>query len=148
MSNEKTDGNHAWFWYVIQNTCGFHLCFHWVSKLMPFFIGYQTYELLMSFRSLHSFPLPAKVKLNNYCMQGTGFSNTLHIIHSSYIVWLVIHSIQIILKSESVVFFKLLKYYSYVISTLIVIFIYLLTIASVRWRSYHSLHSENANSVY
>ena len=35
---------------------GFHLCFYWASKLMHvtnlaiFFIGYQTYELLMSFR--------------------------------------------------------------------------------------------------
>ena len=34
MSNEKTDENHAWFWYVIQSTSGFHLCFHWVSKHM------------------------------------------------------------------------------------------------------------------
>ena len=34
MSNEKTDENHGWFWYVIQSTCGFHLCFHWVSKIM------------------------------------------------------------------------------------------------------------------
>ena len=35
---------------------GFHLCFYWASKLMHvtnlaiFFIGYQKYELLMSFR--------------------------------------------------------------------------------------------------
>ena len=34
MSNEKTDENHAWFWYVVQSTCDFHLCFHWVSELM------------------------------------------------------------------------------------------------------------------
>ena len=34
MSDEKTDENNAWFCYVIQNTCGFHLRFHWVSKLM------------------------------------------------------------------------------------------------------------------
>ena len=34
MSNEKTDEKHVWFWNVIQSTCGFHLCFHWVSKLM------------------------------------------------------------------------------------------------------------------
>ena len=45
-----------WFGYDIQNTCGFHLGFHWVSKLMhvtnlAIFIGYQTYELLMSLRS-------------------------------------------------------------------------------------------------
>jgi len=26
--------NHALFWYVIQGTCGFHLCFHWIWKLM------------------------------------------------------------------------------------------------------------------
>ena len=34
MSSEKTDGNHTWFWYVIQNMCVFHRCFHKVSKLM------------------------------------------------------------------------------------------------------------------
>ena len=26
--------NHTLFWYVIQGTCGFHLCFHWIWKLM------------------------------------------------------------------------------------------------------------------
>ena len=47
-------------WYVIRKKCGFHLCFHWVSKLMHvtnlaiFFIYYHTYELLMSFRTWHS----------------------------------------------------------------------------------------------
>ena len=30
----KRHENHTWFWYVIENTCGFHLCFDWVSKLM------------------------------------------------------------------------------------------------------------------
>ena len=39
----------------IQNMCGFHLGYHWVSKLMhvmnlAIFIGYQMYELLMSLR--------------------------------------------------------------------------------------------------
>ena len=59
MSNEKTDENHAWFRYMIQRTCGFHLCFHWVSKLthvhvtnIAIFIGNQTYELLMILRKL------------------------------------------------------------------------------------------------
>ena len=27
MSCEKIDENHAWFWYVKQNKCGFYLCF-------------------------------------------------------------------------------------------------------------------------
>ena len=57
MSNEKTDENHAWFWYVIQCTCGFHLCFHRVSKLMhvtnlAIFYWLSAYELLMSLRRL------------------------------------------------------------------------------------------------
>ena len=36
MSNEKTDKNHAWFWYVIQskNVVFIDLCFLWVSKVM------------------------------------------------------------------------------------------------------------------
>ena len=54
MSNERTNENHALFWYVIQGTCGFHLYFHWVSKLkhvLNLAIGFQTYELFMSFRS-------------------------------------------------------------------------------------------------
>ena len=49
MSNEKTDENQVWFWYVIQNTCGFHLCFHWVSKLMHVI------------RVVKSIQLPAKI---------------------------------------------------------------------------------------
>ena len=56
MSNEESDENNVWFGYDIQNTCGFHLGFHWVSRLMhvtnlAIFIGYQTYELLMSLRN-------------------------------------------------------------------------------------------------
>ena len=55
MSNEKTDKNHAWFWYVIQNTYGCHICFHWALILMRvtnLAISYWlwTYELLMYFR--------------------------------------------------------------------------------------------------
>ena len=34
ISNEESDENNVWFGYDIQNTCGFHLGFHWVSKLM------------------------------------------------------------------------------------------------------------------
>ena len=34
MSDEQTDENHAWFGYVIQDKCDFHLGFHWVSKLI------------------------------------------------------------------------------------------------------------------
>ena len=46
------------FGHDIQNRCGFHLGFHWVSKLvhvtnLAFFIGYQTYELLMSLRNIY-----------------------------------------------------------------------------------------------
>ena len=33
ISNEESDENHEWFKYVIQDTCGFHLGFHWISKL-------------------------------------------------------------------------------------------------------------------
>ena len=33
-SNDESDENNMWFGYDIQNTCGFHLGFHWVSKLM------------------------------------------------------------------------------------------------------------------
>ena len=59
MSSEKTDENHAWFWNVIQSTCGFQLSFHWVPKLMHvtnlvIFIGYQAYELFTSLRSKNS----------------------------------------------------------------------------------------------
>ena len=58
ISNEESDENNVWFGYDIQNTCGFLLGFHWVSKLMHvtnlgIFIGYQTYELLMSLRRLN-----------------------------------------------------------------------------------------------
>ena len=47
---------------ISKNTCGFHLGFHWVSKLMhvtnlAIFIGYQTYELLMSLRNITSISL-------------------------------------------------------------------------------------------
>ena len=44
---------------TISKTCGFHLGFHWVSKLMHVtnlltnFIGYQMYELLMSLRTIN-----------------------------------------------------------------------------------------------
>ena len=34
ISNEESDENNEWFGYDIQNTCGFHLGFHWVSTLM------------------------------------------------------------------------------------------------------------------
>ena len=34
ISNEESDEKNVWFGYDIQNTCGFHLGFHWVSKLM------------------------------------------------------------------------------------------------------------------
>ena len=34
ISNEESDENNVWFGYDIQNMCGFHLGFHWVSKLM------------------------------------------------------------------------------------------------------------------
>ena len=34
ISNEESDENNVWFRYDLQNTCGFHLGFHWVSKLM------------------------------------------------------------------------------------------------------------------
>ena len=34
ISNEESDENKVWFRYDIQNMCGFHLGFHWVSKLM------------------------------------------------------------------------------------------------------------------
>ena len=34
ISNEESDENNVWFGYDSQNTCGFHLGFHWVSKLM------------------------------------------------------------------------------------------------------------------
>ena len=34
ISNEESDENNVWFGYDIQNTSGFHLGFHWVSKLM------------------------------------------------------------------------------------------------------------------
>ena len=34
ISNEESDENIVWFRYDIQNTCSFHLGFHWVSKLM------------------------------------------------------------------------------------------------------------------
>ena len=34
ISNEESDESNVWFGYDIQNTCGFHLGFHWVSKLM------------------------------------------------------------------------------------------------------------------
>ena len=33
ISNEESDENNVWFGYDIQNTCGFHLGFHW-PKLM------------------------------------------------------------------------------------------------------------------
>ena len=31
ISNEESDENNVWFRYDIQNTCGFHLGFHWVD---------------------------------------------------------------------------------------------------------------------
>ena len=34
ISNEESNENNVWFGYDIQNTCGFHLGFHLVSKLM------------------------------------------------------------------------------------------------------------------
>ena len=34
ISNEESHENNVWFGYDIQNTCGFHLGFHWVSKVM------------------------------------------------------------------------------------------------------------------
>ena len=34
ISNEESDEKNVWFRYDLQNTCGFHLGFHWVSKLM------------------------------------------------------------------------------------------------------------------
>ena len=34
ISNEESDENNVWFGYDIQNMCGFHLGFHWVSKHM------------------------------------------------------------------------------------------------------------------
>ena len=48
--------NNEWFWYVIQSTCGFHLCFHWISKLLhvtklAIFYWLSTYDLLMSLRT-------------------------------------------------------------------------------------------------
>ena len=32
ISNEESDENNVWFGYEIQNTCGFHLGFHWGIK--------------------------------------------------------------------------------------------------------------------
>ena len=48
ISNKESDENNVWFGYDIQNTCGFHLGFHWVSKLkhvtnLAILIGYQTW---------------------------------------------------------------------------------------------------------
>ena len=59
VSNEESDENNVWFGFDTQNTCVFHLGFHWVSNLMhvtnlAIFIGYQTYELLMSLRNSNS----------------------------------------------------------------------------------------------
>ena len=56
ISNEDSDENNVWFGYDIQNKCGFHLGFHWVSKLMHvtnlaiFYWLSKPYELLMSLR--------------------------------------------------------------------------------------------------
>ena len=83
MSNEKTNENHALFWYVIQSTCGFHLCFHWVSKVkhvlnLAIFISYQTYELFMSFTSCHH-----NLKYDNFKFL---FRRGLHVQHAFFLL--------------------------------------------------------------
>ena len=34
ISNEESDENNVWFGYDNQNTCAFHLGFHWVLEVM------------------------------------------------------------------------------------------------------------------
>ena len=71
ISNEESDENNVWFGYDIQNICGFHLGFHWVSKPMhvtnlAIFIGYQTYELLMTLGNITSNTITIIISLMNY----------------------------------------------------------------------------------
>ena len=57
ISNEESDENNEWFGYDIQNKCGFHLGFHWSSKVMHA-MNLSSFDKLLSSWVINEFENP------------------------------------------------------------------------------------------